>query len=112
MDHLEGLDKLYCSKCGSDNVTVGVNINPNEKIDINFHDSSLLEKDNCWCYHCCDSASLKTLQELWDMFSNVPINDEDEIEEDFLNFKAGTSRFEVWHWFDERCPNSLHDDLM
>lgn len=101
MDHLEGLDKLYCSKCGSDDVTVGVNINPNEKIDINFHDSSLLEKDNCWCYHCCDSASLKTLQELWDMFSNVPINDEDEIEEDFLNFKAGTSRFEVWHWFDE-----------
>lgn len=34
MDHLKGLDKLYCSKCGSDDVTVGVNINPNEKLTL------------------------------------------------------------------------------
>ena len=30
----------------------------------------------------------------------------------FLFFSAGTSKFVVWHWFDERCPNNLHDDLM
>lgn len=35
-----------------------------------------------------------------------------EIEEDFLNFPAGTLKIDVWHWFDERCPNNLHDDLM
>lgn len=55
---------------------------------------------------------LKTLKELWDDFSDVPVNNNDEIERDFLYFKAGTSRFDVWHWFDERCPNNLHDDLM
>lgn len=27
-------------------------------------------------------------------------------------FPAGTSKFDVWHWFDERCPNNLHDDLL
>ncbi|WP_279103999.1 hypothetical protein [Bacteroides acidifaciens] len=39
-------------------------------------------------------------------------NNDDEIEEDFLNFSAGTLKIGVWHWFDERCPNNLHDDLM
>ena len=45
-------------------------------------------------------------------FENYPVNNDDEIEADFLSFPAGTSKFDVWHWFDERCPNNLHDDLM
>lgn len=40
------------------------------------------------------------------------VNNDDEIEEDFLNFPAGTPKFDVWRWFDERCLNNLHDDLM
>lgn len=53
-----------------------------------------------------------TLPELWERLSEIPVNNDDEIEDDFLGFDAGTSKFDVWHWFDERCPNNLHDDLM
>jgi phage terminase large subunit-like protein len=27
-------------------------------------------------------------------------------------WEKGTNRFDIWHWFDENCPNNLHDDLM
>lgn len=53
-----------------------------------------------------------TLQELWNRFSDIAINNDDEIENDFIQFEAGTSGFEVWHWFDKRCTNNLHDDLL
>lgn len=56
--------------------------------------------------------NLKELQELWDKLGDIPVNNDDEIEEDFLNFPAGTSKFDVWHWFDERCPNGVAEDLM
>ena len=52
------------------------------------------------------------LQEMWDTFSNVPINTDDEIEKPFYFWEAGTSRFEIWHWFDNLCPNGLAVDLM
>jgi hypothetical protein len=57
-------------------------------------------------------VNLFTLEELWKRLGDIEVNAEDEIEEEFLNFPAGTSKFDVWRWFDERCPNSLHDDLL
>lgn len=65
-----------------------------------------------YCNNCGQMTVLKTLFELWDDFSDIPINDNDEIEEAFLFFEPGTSRFDVWHWFDERCPNGLAADLV
>lgn len=56
--------------------------------------------------------TLKELQELWNELSDIPVNENDEIEDDFLDFPAGTSKFDVWHWFDERCPNGVAEDLM
>lgn len=52
------------------------------------------------------------LQEMWGKFSNTPINNDDEIEKPFYFWEAGTSRFEIWHWFDKLCPNGLAVDLM
>ena len=49
------------------------------------------------------------LEKLWDEFSNIPINIEDEIEEDFYFWKKGTYRFDIWHWFDEKLPNGIHE---
>lgn len=54
----------------------------------------------------------RSLQELWNRFSDIAINNDDEIENDFIQFEAGISGFEVWHWFDKRCTNNLHDDLL
>lgn len=56
--------------------------------------------------------TLKELQELWNELSDIPVNENDEIEEDFLDFPSGTDKFDVWYWFDERCPNGVAEDLM
>ena len=104
---------LYCSECGSSDVQVNLWIYPNDNnVDFRSIPQFYLTEEHCHCNCCHKDVNLKHLKELWESFSDVPINDEDEIEEPFLNFEEGTSRFEVWHWFDERCPNSLHDDLM
>lgn len=60
--------------------------------------------------------NLKHLKMLWEQFANIPINIHDQIESDFrvfdYVFPKETSKFDVWHYFDELCPNNLHDDLM
>ncbi len=84
-------------------------VNPNTD-EISYNDS--VEEEDCWCGICEEHVELCTLSELWEMFGDIPVNNDDEIEEDFLNFPAGTLKIDVWHWFDERCPNNLHDDLM
>lgn len=50
---------------------------------------------------------LEDLENLWEIFGEIPINDDDQIEEDFLGFEKGTNRFDVWHWFDERYPGGV-----
>lgn len=43
------------------------------------------------------------LLELWNQFSDIPMNPETEkMEQQFLHFPAGTDREEIWKWFDER----------
>lgn len=45
----------------------------------------------------------RQLEELWERFSDIPMDpDTENIEEQFLSFSAGTNREEIWHWFDER----------
>ena len=42
------------------------------------------------------------LKKLWVDFGDIPINDDGEILENFLDFEIGTDRFEIWHWFEEQ----------
>ncbi|HHF7367763.1 TPA: hypothetical protein ACPSKY_002907 [Legionella bozemanae] len=48
---------------------------------------------------------------LWEQLADVSINDEDEIEEDFLHFEKGTNKFELWTWFDEKLPKGIAHEL-
>lgn len=45
--------------------------------------------------------------ELWYNFSDVPIDENECIEEDFHIWTKGTDRFEIWHWFDEFSPDGI-----
>lgn len=105
------MNALYCANCGSMNVEMKMWVNPNTQ-KIGDRCSDLSEAEDNWCQICEDHVELMTLQQLWEKFGTILVNNDDEIEEGFLNFPAGTSKFDVWHWFDERCPNNLHDDLM
>lgn len=50
-------------------------------------------------------------RQLWEQF-DTPISDNEELEEPFLHFPAGTDRMEVWHWFEEHFAISLYEDVM
>lgn len=45
----------------------------------------------------------KMLEELWDQFTDIPMNlDTECIEGEFMHWSPGTHREEIWHWFDGR----------
>jgi len=106
----QDLSTLRCANCGSPDTSslIWVHNLTNELED--FMGSRYEEECN-FCNECNKNTELLTLPELWEKFSDVPINNDDQIETSFLHFPAGTYRFDVWHWFDERCPNGLAKDL-
>lgn len=56
---------------------------------------------------------IKTAKDLWKEIEDVPMNPETEcIETDWNNFKAGTSKEEIWHWFENNFKVSVAEDLM
>ena len=52
------------------------------------------------------------LKEWWDEFSDVAVDNDDQIEKPFHIFEKGTDRMEIWKWFDEQCPHGLVKDLL
>lgn len=49
---------------------------------------------------------------LWEELSNIAVNDNDEIDDEYLHFEKGTHREDIWHWFEERFELSVATDLM
>lgn len=45
--------------------------------------------------------SKKTIELMW-QDNDVPINDREEIDDDFCGWPRLTDREEIWHWFDEQ----------
>lgn len=42
-------------------------------------------------------------EELWEQLGNIPVTEDgEELDQDFLFFTKGSSKWDVWHWFDER----------
>lgn len=55
---------------------------------------------------------VETLRLMWKLFSDVPINANEDIDTSFLLWKKGTNRMNIWHWFDKRCPKGLVEDII
>lgn len=49
-----------------------------------------------------------TVEDLWNEF-DVPVDDDECIEDDWYCFKKGTNRVEVWSWFEENFNVSVHE---
>lgn len=47
------------------------------------------------------------LHKRWEELEDIPIDADDCLEADFYHFPKGTSRTEVWAWFDEQLPRGL-----
>ena len=59
----------------------------------------------------CNSNIEKALS-LWRDLSDVPVNEDDEIDSEFLDFPIGTCKFDIWHWFEDSFNVSVAKDLM
>ena len=44
---------------------------------------------------------------LWEKLGNTPINEDEEIDEVFLDFPIGTSIYDIWHWFEDTFDISI-----
>ena len=67
-------------------------------------------------HHLCvlrrETEVMKHLKQLWDGLADVVIDNDDCIDADYHIWERGTNRQEIWHWFDEQCPNGIGKDLM
>jgi hypothetical protein len=54
---------------------------------------------------------LEFAQILWSELADVPINDDEEIDQDYLHFNSGTPCVDIWHWFENRFNLSIGKDL-
>jgi len=55
---------------------------------------------------------LEEAKELWQLLGDIPINDDEKIEEWVLEFEPGTPREDIWRWFEETFDLSVAIDLM
>lgn len=44
---------------------------------------------------------------LWNEFSDIPLDENECIDEDFHFWPKGTDRYEIWYWFEELSPNGI-----
>lgn len=42
----------------------------------------------------------KSFEQAWSELGDIPVDEEDRIEEDFMHFPAGTDKLDIWHWFE------------
>lgn len=90
----------YCERCG---------IKPVGKVG---------EEASCpkYCPKCAEELerekNLKMARELWEEFADVIIDDNECIESSWRTFDAGTSRYDIWHWFEDFFGVSVAKDLM
>lgn len=62
--------------------------------------------------HWSIESPLECAKHLWRILGDIPIDDDEEIEEQFLTFEVGTDRYEIWSWFEYYFNLSVHEDLM
>lgn len=49
-----------------------------------------------------------TLDKMWEQLSDIPVNNTGEIIEDnFYIWEKGTSRDDIWYWFDKRGQGGI-----
>lgn len=96
---LEKEDLWFVIKCYNDYVIDFVD-NRNLEDDLPVCLNEFYDNEYTECYQLY-------LDYLWNDFSYIGIDDKDNITEDFYIWKAGTNRFDIWHWFDDRINGGI-----
>ena len=54
-----------------------------------------------------DEKRREDIIKLWEYFSEISVDDNDEIEQDFYEWEKGTDKYYIWSWFDEQFEEGL-----
>lgn len=54
----------------------------------------------------------ETAQRMWRELGDIPIDEDECIEEEFYGFYPGTHREDIWHWFESTFNLNVAEDLM
>lgn len=50
----------------------------------------------------------RELEKMWDEFADIPLDEDECLEEDWMHWEKGTFREDIWHWFDEYHSNGVY----
>lgn len=64
------------------------------------HEVLLIDDRGVLEQYTAENALNRLLVALWAKLTDTPTNENDEIELPLLDFEKGTSKFEVWQWFE------------
>lgn len=108
------LERLRCKKCGSVAIYSRrwVNANTDEINDSISPVDESKEENQFWCKECHDYTQPTLLYDLWKEFSKIEIDDNGNIQDDFIKFHKGTPKNHVLFWFNSNCPVGIHTDLI
>jgi len=60
----------------------------------------------------CEKESLRVVQSLWADFGNIIVDEDDNIEQGWKHFSAGTSKIDIWRWIEKEYNVFIAEDLM
>ena len=49
------------------------------------------------------------IEEIWEMFTDVPIDESERLEAEWFGFPAGTSKYDIWQWFDKHYSKGIYE---
>ena len=103
----------YICKCNNcDNLY----IDTNPQVGAKKYDVDYLNLDDLYDHKCpkCkvdDYLDDSVYRKLWNILGDIPCDEEEEIEEEFLHFGIGTDKYEIWHWFEETFDIVLGEEF-
>lgn len=50
----------------------------------------------------------EVLEFLWERIGEILVNDDGEIEDEFMGYEEGTNREDIWSWFDENYSKGVY----
>jgi hypothetical protein len=56
--------------------------------------------------------TIEKLEKMWKELGDIPINNKEEIQDDFYDWQKNTDIYEIWSWFDEQHPDGVAKGLM
>jgi len=73
------------------------------------YETSILGFSNATEYieEFCANLDFYDEELFWQELGDVPINEDDELDDDFLIFDSGTDKVDVWNWFEETFDTQI-----